>query len=265
MIKRAPRPSQDFLILRNDVARDSRLSYMARGLLIAILSRPDNWTTSAERLKVEAGGGEGIKSIRKALRELETAGYLVRRRLRDPSTGRFSWEQSVYDTPLRGSNGSDCPISTESSISPCASDGAASDGKRPSKEQPRRTTDKEERTAQHSPAACGGGSARDVSTCDRSGVDDGEPDDESGEVSDEWRVADRELFTEHVGEELLSHGTVFSPGQFPGIQFYGFFREGVGKRKAVRWPGQYLTHLARVVPEGGVDDWLASFGLERVV
>lgn len=98
MIRRAARPTQDFTIIRNDVLRDSRLSYRARGLLASILSRPDNWTIRSEQLARE--GGEGRDAIRTALNELKDHGYLESVQYQDPVTGRFSTEQVVYDRPL---------------------------------------------------------------------------------------------------------------------------------------------------------------------
>jgi len=96
MIRRAARPTQDFTVLRNDVLRDSRLSYRARGILGAILSRPDNWSIRAEQLARE--GGEGRDAVRTALNELRKHGYLQTVTYQDDS-GRFHTDQVVYDNP----------------------------------------------------------------------------------------------------------------------------------------------------------------------
>ena len=94
--------------IRNEVARDSRLSYKARGILIEILSRPDNWETSADALA--ASGPDGRTAVLSGLRELREAGYLetVRRRRED---GTFNTISSVYDTPQNGSPESGFPTS----------------------------------------------------------------------------------------------------------------------------------------------------------
>jgi hypothetical protein len=84
------------LIVRNAVIRDPRLSLRATGLLVRVLSRPDDWRIDRDSLASECK--EGQAAVRSALAELEAAGYLVRMRRQD-ARGRWVTESVLYDTP----------------------------------------------------------------------------------------------------------------------------------------------------------------------
>jgi len=94
-IKRAPRPKSNFTIIGNAVLRDENLSFRARGVLACILSRPDNWKTTAESLARESK--EGRSAILTVLKELEQVGYMTRRKYRNEK-GQWVWESYVFDT-----------------------------------------------------------------------------------------------------------------------------------------------------------------------
>lgn len=95
-IRRAPRPESGYTLIRDGVLRDTALSYRARGVLGAILSRPDNWETDSETLAKE--GTEGRDAIRTALRELEAARYIQRHKVQDEK-GLWATVTMVFDTP----------------------------------------------------------------------------------------------------------------------------------------------------------------------
>jgi hypothetical protein len=80
-IRRGRRPADNFTIISNDAARDSRLSLRARGLLVLLSSHAVGYTTSLRALARQ--NPEGIDAIRVAVNELERFGYLVRERVRD--------------------------------------------------------------------------------------------------------------------------------------------------------------------------------------
>lgn len=99
MIIRAPRPPSKYTLIDNKVINDARLSFKARGILIYILSKPDNWVVHT--LEIAKAGGEkcGRESVLSALRELETVGYLVRTRTRNDK-GQWVHIQEIRDTPV---------------------------------------------------------------------------------------------------------------------------------------------------------------------
>lgn len=97
MIVRSPRPETNWTVIQNNVLRDRRLSFKARGLLIYLLSMPDNWAVSADR--IAQTGPDKRDAIRAALKELETAGYVARERHAD-RRGRWTTRTYVYDQPV---------------------------------------------------------------------------------------------------------------------------------------------------------------------
>lgn len=107
-IVRSPRPDSHFSIFSNDIIRDTRLSYKARGILLDLLSRPDNWRISAEALSTM--GKDGRDAIMSGLKELRDLGYIVTERKQDEK-GHWTTESIVYDQPKTGFPSSDKPNS----------------------------------------------------------------------------------------------------------------------------------------------------------
>ena len=97
MIKRSPRPETHYLIVSNQVVRDLKLSFKARGILTYLLSMPDNWKVSASAI-ARASERDGRESILTGLKELEGAGYLRRWRHQDDA-GNMVNESVIFDTP----------------------------------------------------------------------------------------------------------------------------------------------------------------------
>ncbi len=95
-IIRAPRPEHHYTQIRNEVARDDRLSYRARGVLLRLLSNADGFQMTAADLARE--GREGRGAILTALRELREAGY-IRTTKKQDEHGRWSTQTFVYDIP----------------------------------------------------------------------------------------------------------------------------------------------------------------------
>ena len=89
--------TRDYTVMSNHHLKDTALSLKAKGLLSMMLSLPDEWNYTTRGL---AGlCKEGVDAIGGALRELEKAGYIVRRQLRGPG-GRISdTEYTIYEKP----------------------------------------------------------------------------------------------------------------------------------------------------------------------
>lgn len=71
----------DFTVIRNAIFRDYTLSAKAVGVACKLLSLPPDWDYSIKGIAAMFNDGES--SIRSALSELESAGYLKRERERD--------------------------------------------------------------------------------------------------------------------------------------------------------------------------------------
>lgn len=98
------RPTVEWTQVPNAVARDHRLSWRARGLLLELLSFPPGWETSIDALVKQAaresgGTTEGRDAMRAAARELVKVGYLVKRRRQD-ERGRWHTDVELTDAPM---------------------------------------------------------------------------------------------------------------------------------------------------------------------
>lgn len=87
-----------FTVVDNYALQDDNLSLKARGLLVTMLSLPDNWQFSENGL-CSIFKKDGQASIRSGLKELEEFGYLVRTRTRDNLGRVSSVDWTIYDYP----------------------------------------------------------------------------------------------------------------------------------------------------------------------
>ena len=89
--------TRDYTVMRNHHLRNGKLSLKDKGLLSMMLSLPEDWNYTTRGLAAICK--EGVDAIGGALRELETAGYIVRHQLRDRQ-GRISdTEYVIYEQP----------------------------------------------------------------------------------------------------------------------------------------------------------------------
>ena len=89
--------TRDYTVMSNIHLRDTGLSLKAKGLLSMFLSLPDDWNYSTRGLAKICK--EGVDAIGSTIKELEKAGYIIRRQLRG-SNGRITdTEYIIHEAP----------------------------------------------------------------------------------------------------------------------------------------------------------------------
>lgn len=89
-----------FTVIDNEAIRDDNLSLKGLGLLVKLISLPDNWEFSENGLEA-IFKHDGQTSIRSGIKELEKFGYLKRQKVRDEK-GRISKvEWVITENPHR--------------------------------------------------------------------------------------------------------------------------------------------------------------------
>ena len=89
--------SKDFTTIHNAMVKDKQLGINDRGLLLTMLSLPDNWNFSIKGLMCILP--DGYTRISTALKHLEELGYLVRERIYED--GKIvDWEYIFSDEPI---------------------------------------------------------------------------------------------------------------------------------------------------------------------
>lgn len=89
---------KDYTTVHNDFLWDKSLGINARGLLVTMLSKSDDWNFSIKGLAALLPDGE--KKVATALKELEKNGYLVRERISDDSGKIIDWNYIISDQKL---------------------------------------------------------------------------------------------------------------------------------------------------------------------
>lgn len=100
MIIRAPRLNNNFYILDKHISEDSRLSWAARGMLIYLLGKPDDWRVQIGHLVKQTSNSSrktGRDGIYVLIEELMEVGYVTRMQNRED--GKFqSTDYIVHET-----------------------------------------------------------------------------------------------------------------------------------------------------------------------
>ena len=89
--------TQGYTVMSNYHLKDTALSLKAKGLLSMFLSFPDDWNYSTRGLAAICK--EGVEAIGNTIKELEKAGYIVRRQLRGANGRITDTEYVIYEQP----------------------------------------------------------------------------------------------------------------------------------------------------------------------
>jgi hypothetical protein len=116
--------NKNYTVMANYHLRDISLSLKAKGLLSLMLSLPEDWDYTTKGLAYICK--DGVDSICSTVKELENAGYVQRRRLRNELGHLTEIEYTILEKPVRSS-------SSEESALP---DSPAKAGTPPKREKP---------------------------------------------------------------------------------------------------------------------------------
>lgn len=89
--------TRDYTVMANHHLRNTTLSLKAKGLLSLMLSLPDDWDYTLKGLARICR--DGVDSIAAAVKELEEAGYIVRKRVRDDKGRVGCMEYTILERP----------------------------------------------------------------------------------------------------------------------------------------------------------------------
>ncbi len=89
--------TRDYTVMSNYHLKDTSLSLKAKGLLSMFLSFPEDWNYSTRGLAAICK--EGVDAIGSTIKELEKAGYIIRRQLRGANGRITDTEYIIYEKP----------------------------------------------------------------------------------------------------------------------------------------------------------------------
>ena len=101
---RVYKESGNFVTVHKSFIHDENLSWKAKGILLYLLSRPDDWQIYETELVRHST--DGLSGLKTGIKELEKVGYIQRTRKRDDKGRLKEYEYVVYEKPnhIRFSN-----------------------------------------------------------------------------------------------------------------------------------------------------------------
>lgn len=94
---RVYKESGNFVTVHKNFIHDDNLSWKAKGILLYLLSRPDDWRIYETELNKHSS--DGRDSLRTGIKELEQAGYIHRTRKRNEKGQLREYEYQVFEQP----------------------------------------------------------------------------------------------------------------------------------------------------------------------
>ncbi|WP_347108338.1 conserved phage C-terminal domain-containing protein [Staphylococcus ureilyticus] len=94
---RVYKESGNFVMVHKNFIHDSNLSWKAKGILLYLLSRPDDW--QIYETEIVKHSNDGISGLKSGIKELEEVGYIKRNRKRDDRGRLKEYEYLVYEQP----------------------------------------------------------------------------------------------------------------------------------------------------------------------
>lgn len=94
---RVYKESGNFVTVHKSFIHDDNLSWKAKGILLYLLSRPDDWRIYETELNKHSS--DGRDSLRTGIKELEQAGYIHRTRRRNEKGQLREYEYQVFEKP----------------------------------------------------------------------------------------------------------------------------------------------------------------------
>lgn len=99
MIYKIKNKTSNFTTIANSVINDDQISFRAKGILIYLLSKPEDWVVHLCQL--ESNGQEGRAAVRSAMKELAEAGYAELVKLKNGACNRMAGSTYViHEEPI---------------------------------------------------------------------------------------------------------------------------------------------------------------------
>ena len=96
MINRTDKNQNNFTQVDNNLIKDNTISCGAKGILLYLLSKPDDW--QFYEADIEKHFTDNIKVIRRYIKELMVKGHIHRDKIRN-TDGRFTYNYNIYEIP----------------------------------------------------------------------------------------------------------------------------------------------------------------------